>query len=59
MSMRRFKPKRLWFDVLDWVSVWAMSLIVLIEMTRLVFKPNSLDGIVLVLAVLVLLNMLK
>ncbi|MGI6357541.1 MAG: hypothetical protein ACOX2K_02415 [Bacillota bacterium] len=57
--MRRFKPKRLWFDVLDWVSVWAMSLIVLIEMTRLVFKPNSLDGIVLVLAVLVLLNMLK
>ncbi len=57
--MRRFKPKRLWFDVLDWISVWAMSLIVLIEMTRLVFKPNSLDGIVLVLAVMVLLNMLK
>lgn len=57
--MRRFKPKRLWFDVLDWISVWAMSLIVLTEMARLVFKPNSLDGIVLVLAVLVLLNMLK
>lgn len=57
--MKRFKAKRLWFDMLDWVSLWAMSLVVLIEMSRLVFKPNSLDGIVLVLSVLVLLNMLK
>jgi hypothetical protein len=57
--VKRFKAKRLWFDVLDWVSLWAISAAVLIEMCRLVFKPSSLDGIVLVLSVLVLLNMLK
>lgn len=49
----------MWFDMLDWVSFWAISLVVFIEMSRLVFRPSSLDGIALVLSVLVLLNMLK
>lgn len=57
--MKHPRVKRMWFDVLDWVSLWAISLVVFIEMSRLVFKPSGLDGIVLVMAVLVLLNMLK
>lgn len=49
----------MWFDMLDWVSFWAISLVVLVEMSRLVFRPSSLDGILLLLSVIVLLNMLK
>ncbi len=57
--MKRFKVRKHWFDILDWAALWSISLIVLIEMIRVIFKPSGLDAVTLVLGIVVLLNMLK
>ena len=40
-------------------ALWAILAIIVIEMVRLVFTPSSIDGVMLVLGIIVLLDMLK
>ena len=54
----RFRNRR-WGSLVDLVALWAVAIIIVIEMIRLVFTPNSIDGIVLVLNIVVLLYMLQ
>ena len=40
-------------------ALWAIAVIIFIEMVRLIFTPSSIDAIVLVLSIIVLLSILK
>ncbi|NLW17023.1 MAG: hypothetical protein GX033_05170 [Firmicutes bacterium] len=57
--MKRYPWSRSWWRLLDAAALWAISIVVFIEMARLIFIPNSLDAIVLVLSIIVLLSILK
>jgi len=56
---KRPRLQRVWGNLLDLAAFWACAVIVLLEMIRLVFFPNSIDGIVLVLSIIVLLSMMN
>jgi hypothetical protein len=57
--MKRLRLQHTWCDFIDFAALWAIAVIVFIEMVRLIFVPNSVDGIVLVLSIIVLLGLLK
>lgn len=57
--MKRQRLLRSWCNLLDLAALWAIGIIIFVEMARLIFSPNSLDAIVLVLSIIVLLNLLN
>lgn len=56
--MDRSRFTRVWRQLLDYIAFWAAALVIGIEIIRLVFAPNSIDGIILILTVVILSSML-